>query len=73
MIKVEPTAESLELQIGVTARGNRVAESLAAVKDEVNSPWTAAPVLSEVVEESAMAAILQEPMKEDTRDSSTYP
>jgi len=73
MIKVEPTAESLELQIGVTARGNRVAESLAAVKDEVNSPWAAAPVLSEVVEESAMAAILQEPMKEDTRDSSIYP
>jgi hypothetical protein len=57
----------------VTARGNRVAESLAAVKDEVNSSWAAAPVLSEVVEESAMAAILQEPMKEDTRDSSTYP
>jgi len=26
-------------------------------------PWAAAPVLSEIVEESAMAAILQEPMK----------
>ena len=73
MIKVEPTAESLELQIGVTARGNRVAESLAAVKDEVNSSLGGRTGLVGNRRGKCHGCDIARANEEDTRDSSTYP